>query len=275
MQRSQPLLRTTRFPNVLLDAVMPTLKDTEWRVLCVVVRQTIGFGKDNNWISRHQLKFRTHRESEAISKAVDSLVKRGLIEVIDGGGALLRTAAQRRRGTRLIYRLGSSIMTSMRKSELGCSENELRKANTTKERPDKRSPYGGGKDFVLPPAKSESSTFNDTGEDTPNPDVRRFLQLYIDLFKQHTTSGDPPFIVWGKDGSLVKQLLKVYTYDRLAELLRAFFATKDPWVRKLGYSLGAFKAAITKLLIEEEVTTVYRRDPASGQWVKEARREHE
>lgn len=31
------------FPRVLVDEVMPDLTDTEWRVLTVIVRQTIGW----------------------------------------------------------------------------------------------------------------------------------------------------------------------------------------------------------------------------------------
>ena len=36
----------TAFPNVLLDQVMPSLRDTEWRLLCVIVRQTVGWNRD-------------------------------------------------------------------------------------------------------------------------------------------------------------------------------------------------------------------------------------
>ena len=32
------------FPCVLIDRLMPTLKDTEWRLICVIVRQTVGWG---------------------------------------------------------------------------------------------------------------------------------------------------------------------------------------------------------------------------------------
>ena len=35
--------RSTPFPSHLLDDAMPLLSDTEWRVLCVVVRQTLGW----------------------------------------------------------------------------------------------------------------------------------------------------------------------------------------------------------------------------------------
>jgi len=34
---NRPSTNTTPFPNYLLNEVMPTLKDTEWRLLCVIV----------------------------------------------------------------------------------------------------------------------------------------------------------------------------------------------------------------------------------------------
>jgi hypothetical protein len=49
---------------------------------------------------------RTGRSSEALSRAVDALVRRGLIEVRDEEGELLETPGQRRRcGGRLYFRV--------------------------------------------------------------------------------------------------------------------------------------------------------------------------
>ena len=90
-----PRTHVTPFPNVLLDTVMPLLKDTEWRILCVIVRQTLGWlegagnghkegdRKSRDWLTHSQLKQRTGRNSAAICKAVHSLVRRGLIVVYD------------------------------------------------------------------------------------------------------------------------------------------------------------------------------------------------
>jgi hypothetical protein len=104
---------TTPFPNFLLDGVMPTLRDTEWRVLCVVVRQTRGWRdpqtgrrKQSDWLTHRQLQRRTGRASAAVCRAIDSLVHLELIEVRDELGKMLPTADDRRRsGRRLYYRL--------------------------------------------------------------------------------------------------------------------------------------------------------------------------
>lgn len=105
---------TTPVPTALLDRAMPQLRDTELRVLLVVVRQTLGWqvGKDpylrkeRDWLTQSQLMRRTGRASGAVARAVDALVRHGLIDVLDAAGRPLPTPAERRRQLgRLYYRL--------------------------------------------------------------------------------------------------------------------------------------------------------------------------
>lgn len=107
MERIEPSFRpvrgTTPFPNFLLDRVMPRLTDTEWRLICVVVRQTYGWSlgggtrKSSDWLSHFQLKQRTGRQSAAISQAIDTLVRAGLLAVRDVKGRPMYTPQARRR----------------------------------------------------------------------------------------------------------------------------------------------------------------------------------
>lgn len=68
-------------PNLVLDTLLPELKDTELRVLLVLIRQTLGWNRPTRPVilSYRTLKARTGRESEAIAKAIRSLRTRGLI----------------------------------------------------------------------------------------------------------------------------------------------------------------------------------------------------
>lgn len=96
----------------LLDDLMPTLKDTELRVLLIVLRETLGRHpvKEADWLSHRQLRARTGRASEAVSSAVDRLVRRGLIAVSDRTGRMTPTPADRRRCRgRLYYRPGMAL----------------------------------------------------------------------------------------------------------------------------------------------------------------------
>lgn len=114
-------------PNFLLDEVMPRLSDTQWRLLCVIVRQTLGWqaegksvkrkpGQQNNprkerdWLSHAQFKARTGRQSAAVCAAIEELVQQKLIEVQDAQGRSLATPQERRRvHSRLFYRLHPRI----------------------------------------------------------------------------------------------------------------------------------------------------------------------
>ncbi len=122
-------------PVRLVDTVMPHLKDTELRVMLVVLRQTWGWKVDRtnvdrteagkqtrtskqptqkqatkrrDWISHRQLCRRTGRGSDAVSAAVASLTASGLIIVEDAGGKPLMTPEERRRCLgRLYFRPGT------------------------------------------------------------------------------------------------------------------------------------------------------------------------
>lgn len=110
--QSSPVRKTTPVPNLLLDKAMPRLRDTEWRLLCVIVRQTAGWTledgsrKRSDWLSHFQLRRRTGRSSAAVSRAIDALVKARLVIVRDSFGLPLSTASERRRSrSRLSFEL--------------------------------------------------------------------------------------------------------------------------------------------------------------------------
>ena len=128
---------TTPFPNVLLDVLMPSLTDTSWRILCIVVRQTLGWHVENgvrkreDWLSHSQLKRRSGRHSEAISRAIANLYDRGLIEIRSEDGDLLRTPGDRERHRgKHIYSLSSGVLSLIR----SLSDIETRKSKATKQK---------------------------------------------------------------------------------------------------------------------------------------------
>jgi len=127
---------TTPFPNVLLDVFMPKLKDTEWRVLCVVVRQTLGWKaaaghrKAQDWRSHSQLKLRTGRANSAVSEAVQGLLERGLIAVRDRqGNTLHQPSVRMRHGSRLYFSLSSGLLAFIHTLTVS----GIRKAESTKQ----------------------------------------------------------------------------------------------------------------------------------------------
>ena len=119
-------------PAVYIDRIMPALTDPEWRIICIVIRQTLGWvdnqnpgsRKQRDWISHRQFKARTGKSSDAISRAIDGLVQVGLLIVERENGSLVsHPHARRKARCRLYYRLGVlpnqvDIMPSRAQEEL-------------------------------------------------------------------------------------------------------------------------------------------------------------
>lgn len=85
----------------------------EFKVLMVITRQTLGWEdkrailgrKQVDWIAGSQLQAKTGCSRRAISSAIDILVKKGLIQVLDDKWNPLNSPEQRQGKTRLYYRL--------------------------------------------------------------------------------------------------------------------------------------------------------------------------
>ncbi len=143
---------TTQIPNLILDEVMPQLSDTEFRVLMVICRQTLGWienretgrRKEKDWISYSQLIEKTGRSREAIAEALKSLREKHLIETYDQSGNLLSREDRLSGCRKLYYRLSTSGVEKGKKSEkltFKSQESRLTKETLTKEN---TLPYGNG-----------------------------------------------------------------------------------------------------------------------------------
>jgi hypothetical protein len=88
-------------PVSFFDGILPTLRDTELRLLLVVLRQlrVAGRERDSAWLTHRELCRRTGRAGEAVSAAVTALSERGLLEVRDGAGRSLATPQDRQQAT--------------------------------------------------------------------------------------------------------------------------------------------------------------------------------
>jgi len=140
MLMSQP--NTTQVPNRIIDYYMRLLSDTGFKVLIIIVRQTLGWiedpltkrRKDKDWISYSQLMLKSGRQKAAISLALRELESHKLIEILDSKGNNLRTREDRR-GKKLFYRLLTSSETEQVKSNMfgnRTSETEHTKETNTK-----------------------------------------------------------------------------------------------------------------------------------------------
>lgn len=77
---------TTAVPNHILDDALRLLKEVELKVLLVIIRQTIGWQKDQDWISTTQLCTKTGACKKTVLRAVKALLAHNLIHTLNQEG---------------------------------------------------------------------------------------------------------------------------------------------------------------------------------------------
>jgi hypothetical protein len=251
------LTHTTPFPNVLIDEVMPRLKDTQWRILCVVVRQTLGWHddvsglrKDRDWLTRSQLKARTGRNSEAIALAIDTLVKQGYITVQDSKGIVLKTPQERRKNHGRIY----YGLTEYWRNQIGSKE--YRKSEQL--------PENAGVIFHWHPRKTKHVTAGkpNTTKETETKEkqvdkhsemaISQEVSLFIKKFQIEAQSyGIEPDVALSSDTQdrLLRWLRKNRKEKRMLTLQKYFCSDWISIVQQ-NYSLRAFANLCTLLRID-------------------------
>lgn len=134
---------TTQVPNILFDYWVKELKDTELRILLLVIRQTLGWiedkrtgrRKERDWISQKKIMAKTGRSTKSIADAIDELVNKNLIDVFDGEDNILKTKEERS-GRKCYYRLNTSLLfspTSLKSKPESSLESKHYKRNPIKE----------------------------------------------------------------------------------------------------------------------------------------------
>jgi hypothetical protein len=128
---------TTPVPNVLFDIFLKELKSAELKVLLVIIRQTLGWSdkigargrKEMDWISSGQLRTKTGSSRRAISSAIEVLVSKELIVVLDRHGNLLNDPLKRQGKPKLFFR--PSLLLFPPVENEGISSGNLTKNSTT------------------------------------------------------------------------------------------------------------------------------------------------
>ena len=104
-------MQTFPMPIALYDGLIDATR-AEWLVALAVVRATLGWAVAGQTgrrlaqvcLSHQELKSRTGiRSSTTISRAIDGLVRSGMLETLNRDGNVLRTPATRRRDHRGSY----------------------------------------------------------------------------------------------------------------------------------------------------------------------------
>lgn len=135
MEHSKLLPNTTQIPNIIIDEWMHRLNEIEFKILIVVIRQTLGWvmddasgrRKERDWLSMTQLSQKTGRGRTQISCNLKTLIEtHGLVEATNKQGELLDSAEKRKKNRgQIFYRL------TLREPEPSLFQNiRVRKSNT-------------------------------------------------------------------------------------------------------------------------------------------------
>jgi len=74
-----PAPNYTNTPNIFFDEIMKTLNEGEMRVLLIIIRQTFGWHKCEDWITLSMLAQKTGYERRSVCKILIRLIQKNLI----------------------------------------------------------------------------------------------------------------------------------------------------------------------------------------------------
>ncbi len=95
--------QTTMVPNIVFDSYLKDLSGTEFKVLLIIIRQTIGWvntsgtRKERDWISYRCFEEKTGISKKSVTKAIQTLVDQKLILVTDKHGESIHGIRSRKR----------------------------------------------------------------------------------------------------------------------------------------------------------------------------------
>jgi len=104
--------KNTQVPNFLFDTYLPNLTEAELKITLVVIRQTQGWlnartgnRKERDRISGYQFREKTGLSKRIITKSINSLVQKNLLQVTDYTRKILHTPNERKGKSYLYYSL--------------------------------------------------------------------------------------------------------------------------------------------------------------------------
>ena len=104
--------QTTQVPNVLFDIHLRELTESELKILLVIIRQTVGWHdkatgkrKERDRITGSQFRLKTGLSKRIVTKTIQSLSAKKLIQVTDLEGKELSQSMERKGKTHIFYTL--------------------------------------------------------------------------------------------------------------------------------------------------------------------------
>lgn len=210
------------------------LSSYESRILWFVLRKTYGYGKKMDRIPRIQFWEGIGIKPQHISRAVKSLVDRQILIRDEPKPQFVLYGIQKNYEIWKPAPIQGVPIQGVPIEDQTCT-------------------YTGSKPAPIKgPSKERKKTIDSpvTGKPSPSssdPRGKEFFDWWDREYRERFP--DPYNFNGGKEGSLVKRLLRNYNLSRLQDLARRFLDSKDPWVQqKGGFTIGVFASQINKII---------------------------
>jgi len=196
----------------------------EYRILWALWRKTYGWHKKVDRISVTQFEKMTGLDRRNVARTLSRLIKRKLVVKFDNSFIATYGFQKDYSKWKTVVEIAGGLSKSTTRSVVILNAH---KRKTTKEK------------TLVGHRKKET-----------DPRVKEFLKYWGEIFQQET--GSPYTASFGKDGQLIKDLLKIHPLETLKQLTRNFF--RDRNVReqvqqgRIGYTIGVFFKEINRLL---------------------------
>lgn len=222
----------TAVPNDFFDVWMREVEPSEWKILCFIIKKTIGWNKQEDWIAMSQFINGTGLTKNTLLTHLESLVKKDMIFRRYHGPEGME---------RVYYKLNIEPANELPQDtlDLGGAKIEL----------------GEGQDpvqsLIEPSAKIAPTKYNiqkTRSKDSAAPggsDTKGFIDYFFEQYK--AKFGVKYHVNGGKEGSIAKALLKKMTLEELKKRVDVFLSTQDAFYEKAGYTIGCFSSQINKL----------------------------
>lgn len=89
-------------------------------------------------------------------------------------------------------------------------------------------------------------------KETPNPEVKEFMKYWGTIWPIKVGNNNPYPFSYGKEGKIIKEMLRTITLANLKDYAIKFLESNDPFIKNTGWTLGSFKMSITKFLSHKE-----------------------
>jgi len=223
----------TRIANELLEAILRTpLSSREQKCLLAVARETYGWSCKAKTVTAYRVATLTGMQRTQAARALRILKQRNILVNGSEGLGLQKNYDEWLRPVRFKT---DRVQTGTGPNQIGSESNpktgsKLDGAIGSRSDPHKE-------------RKQENKT-TDAGTSAHQTVLREFDRLFTGRFSAR------PDIVGGRDGAIVRDLLRTHPVDQVLELLGGFFRVGTRFSRERGaYSLAAFKGQYNDLLV--------------------------